>query len=256
MTSESNDNKRLIYFMLAASLSFFAIQYIMDVTGMNPPPKKPAGAAKNARPGVPIDDPKAVDAAAAKADAPAKADVAAGDDAPKSDPPALKVPTIEVVRPDDLLLGSLKKDGPGSGYHIEVQLEQKGAGILSVTSALYEAEFEENKPKHRALEILKAKSSPNAPPLPPSLAMTLVNPRDHGVDPADAAAAGIALAGGGELPLDGVVWEVVRDDQNRIVRPISKTEAARGRARCPRPSPGSSRARKSSSRRASTALTW
>ena len=100
-----------------------------------------------------------------------------------------------------------------------------------MASALYEAEFEEKQPKGRPLQILDRKVNPNAAP---SLALTLVNPRDRRVEPDDAAAAGILEPGGGELPLDGIVWEVVRDDKGRVVRPIAAGPGAEGRARVAR----------------------
>ena len=135
--------------------------------------------------------------------------------------PAPAPDAVAMVPTADLVLGSTAKTGP---YRLEVQLDQKGAGVTSVASSRYEAEFvteKPNQPKHRPLQILKPD-----PLAPPSLAMTLVMPRDKAVDPDEAEAAGIKAADGGELPLDGVVWEVVRDDQGRVKRPVTRKPPA------------------------------
>ena len=80
--------------------------------------------------------------------------------------------------------------------------------------------------------------------------MTLVLPRDRGRRPRRGRRRRDRLEpGGGELPLDGVVWEVVRDDQGRVVRPV--TADARPEGRGP---PTPSRARRSSSGRRSDSL--
>ena len=52
-------------------------------------------------------------------------------------------PEIELVKPTELVLGSVTDKSAG-GYRIEVQLEQKGAGIYSVYSSRYDAEPEDN----------------------------------------------------------------------------------------------------------------
>ena len=60
----------------------------------------------------------------------------------RSRPPRPK-PEVELVKPSELVLGSLT-DKTAGGYRLEVQLEQKGAGIESVYSSRYDAELEDN----------------------------------------------------------------------------------------------------------------
>ena len=55
-------------------------------------------------------------------------------------------PVVEHVDPSELVMGSVVDKSP-AGYRIEVQLEQKGAGIESVSSSRYDAEFENGKPR-------------------------------------------------------------------------------------------------------------
>ena len=52
-------------------------------------------------------------------------------------------PEVELVKPSELVLGSLTDKSAG-GYLLEVQLEQKGAGIDSAYSSRYDAELEDN----------------------------------------------------------------------------------------------------------------
>ena len=80
-------------------------------------------------------------------------------------------PEIELVKPSELVLGSLTDKSAG-GYRIEVQLEQKGAGIDSVYSSRYDAEPEDNglgaMARKRPLRLIG-----HNPHWPPSLALTL-----------------------------------------------------------------------------------
>jgi YidC/Oxa1 family membrane protein insertase len=227
-----SNEKRLIVFTVVAFASILVLQYVMEVTGLVPPPPPPAKQAPlqagKAKPGADKDKDKAI----AKGEPPAKPGETTADAAtPKGEAPLgeagkakpkAKEPAIKLAEPAELVLGSLKKTGP-DGYRLEARFEQKGAGVSSLFSTLYEAEFVEGQKKHRPLELLKYD-----PLVPPSLAMTLVTPRDAGVDPAAAAAAGMDLdrTGGGELPLDLIVWEIVRDGDGHAVRAVSKPRGA------------------------------
>jgi len=239
-----SSEKRLILFTVVTFASILALQYGMEATGLiPPPPKKPlaqvagAGAGKDAA----ADRPAARDGATPALELPADPFVKAG---PPDEikPPAVEKaaprgPVVALAAPDELVLGSSENTGPG-GYRLRVRLDQKGAGVASVTSALYEAEFPEGqkgKARHKPLELLK-----NDPKSPPSLAITLVTPRDPSVDPAEAAAAGVGAnaSEAGELPLDYQVWEVVRGEGRSAVSPVTrpapagaagkKTDATRG----------------------------
>ncbi|MGA7501929.1 MAG: hypothetical protein WBX00_34950, partial [Isosphaeraceae bacterium] len=83
-----------------------------------------------------------------QAEAAAKNVAAPGQAAPKTDEKAVK-PSGEKPRSasaapvdsSELVLGSASDKTPG-GYRMEVQLEQNGAGVESVLSSRYDAEFE------------------------------------------------------------------------------------------------------------------
>jgi YidC/Oxa1 family membrane protein insertase len=217
-----SSDKRLITFFLVTFLSILAIQYAMELAGLTPPPPK--------KPQAPVAQAKPAEPAKGEAAKPGPGAVAAGQpgEAPEKEKdkedgkdkgdaaPEAKKPAVELADANELVIGSTRDAGP-DGYRLEVQLDQKGAGVESVSSARYEAEFEEGKPRRRPLQILKPDRF-----APLSLALTLVNPHNAPADPEAAAAAGIAVLGGTELPLDGIVWEVVRDQQGRAARPISK----------------------------------
>ena len=55
-----------------------------------------------------------------------------------------------------------------TGYRLEVQLEQKGAGVESLLSSRYDAEFEGRDKPHRPLQLIR-----RDPVWPPSLSLTL-----------------------------------------------------------------------------------
>ena len=137
-------------------------------------------------------------------------------------------PEIELVNVTELVLGSVKEKSAG-GYWIEAQLEQKGAGIYSVYSSRYAAEPEDNAARgvgrRRPLRLIDRNKH-----WPPSLALTLSQGTGAG------APAAAADGADGESPeddvlrkaaveaedtLDSVLWNVVRDDNGRIVRPVS-----------------------------------
>src|SRR5262249_29581833 len=113
--------------------------------------------------------------------------------------------------PSELILGSARNQGP-NGYRLEVQLEQKGAGVGSLASSRYSADNEGHRIASRPLQLLKYD-----PPAPPTLA-TSPN-EEHAAKPATDDEAQIDL---GEEPLAETVWDVVRDKQGRAVRPITK----------------------------------
>ena len=140
---------------------------------------------------------------------------------------ATSKPEIELVNVSELVLGSVKDKSVG-GYRIEVQLEQKGAGIYSVYSSRYDAEPEDNAlggiGRKRPLRLIDRNKH-----WPPSLALTLSQGKGAGAP----AAAADAPAGEGaeedvlrkaaveaEDKLDSVLWNVVRDENGRTVRSV------------------------------------
>jgi YidC/Oxa1 family membrane protein insertase len=136
---------------------------------------------------------------------------------------AVKEPGVEVVPETELVLGSVTDKSP-AGYRIEVRLTQEGAGIESVYSSRYNAEFEIGQKGTRPLALIRSRKDPNQPP---SLALTL-NQADApdklaaDLDPADEDA--IKRAGDAEDTLDSVTWEVVRDENHKIVRSVKGSD--------------------------------
>src|SRR3954447_26715101 len=173
-----SSEKRLFLFLALTFASILGIQYLMDVTGLNPPPRKPqfpnvaqAGKEKEKQ-----------ETAVPEKGAEKAAEPVANKGAEKSSDeakPSPARPEVALLEPDELVLGSAVDHAPG-GYRLEVRLEQKGAGVASVASSRYEAEFVEwQKQRHRPLEILRYDLL-----APPSLAITLPRlDRPGAVDP-------------------------------------------------------------------------
>ena len=227
-----SSEKRLVIFTVVTFLSILGIQYGLEVSGLvpPPPPKKPQAPVARLKPGADKEGVKAKGDEPVKPVAVAAADAPGASGAPGADGGVDKEKTrpkgseAAAASPEELTLGSRKNTGP-KGFHMEVRFDQKGAGVASLTSALYEAEFVEGQRKHQPLVLLRR--DPKFP-APPSLSITLVTPRDPSVDDAAAAAAGVATPGGGELPLDATLWEVIRDARGKAVRAVSR--AAQGKA--------------------------
>jgi YidC/Oxa1 family membrane protein insertase len=219
-----NNEKRIVLFVVLLSVWMLVYSFISREMGWNPPPKKLqrvppraalAGDDKEVKPGlVKADDTKpeqgeqkpAVDKTKDQPGAPAKPGVAAAPAAGSR---------IEIVDPAELVMGATGANP--DGYNIEVQLEQNGAGIESISSALFDAEFEEGKPGNRRLQLIR-----RDPTVPASLSLT-VNAGAQGAgaaapaDPDDDEAARLRRAAAdAEDPLASA-WEVVRD-QGKIVR--------------------------------------
>ena len=61
---------------------------------------------------------------------------------------------VDLVAADELVLGSSTDKTP-EGYRLEIQLDQNGAGIESVLSSRYDAEFEGRKNPHSPLQLIR-----------------------------------------------------------------------------------------------------
>jgi YidC/Oxa1 family membrane protein insertase len=204
-----SNEKRQILCILLIFVWVLAASRWLGLMQPTPPPKKPA-AATDAR-----KDTKKAEEAQGK-------NQVAGKEASTPEAAALQAAggsnaaqaAAALVDPRDLILGSATDKEP-DGYRLEVRLEQKGAGVESVFSSRYDAEFEGRRNLHLPLELIR-----RDPVVPPSLAMTLSH------DPADrpAAASAEAPAEPAEKPssppedlLDSVVWEVELHDGKPVV---------------------------------------
>jgi YidC/Oxa1 family membrane protein insertase len=236
MTNE----KRTVLFVILMVAWMIAAPYLLRLMGLNPEPRKPPPhlpriAAENQNDGIADrDKTKAVAQDKAKAE---PAGGKAGATARKAPEPAGQAPgkpEVELVNESELVLGSATDKSPG-GYRLEVQLDQKGGGVDSVFSSRYDAEFDPGMARKRPLQLMG-----RDPNWPPSLALTLNEPEAADGALSEKAAQGEeasanAQASEADLWKDLVVWEVVRDDQGRTVRPIARTaldpkEETEGRA--------------------------
>ncbi|QEH34162.1 Membrane protein insertase YidC [Aquisphaera giovannonii] len=134
-----------------------------------------------------------------------------------------KAPEVAHVDPSELVLGSATDKAP-DGYRLAVQLEQKGAGVESILSSRYDAEFEGRKNPHLPLQILR-----RDPIAPPSLSLT-INEEGKAAEVAqpevDDEASELAPPRITEDLLDSVLWEVVRDPEGHAVRVVRSQDPA------------------------------
>src|SRR5262249_54773015 len=114
-------------------------------------------------------------------------------------------------------------DRSPTGYRLEAHLTQQGAGIESLASSRYDDEAEPGVPGKQPLQLIH-----RDPAWPPSLALTLTQVRKPpaGAPAADAETRSIdpTAVANAEDWLESVIWEVVRDDRNRIVHPESRVD--------------------------------
>ena len=240
----SNEKRLLLCVLLIFGWVMIAPNLFRSL-GLLPPPAKKAPAPAQAAAG-PLEAGKKPGEGNAElkppvgqAEAAAKSVAAPGQAAPKTDEkagkPAGEKPGLTSAAPVDsseLVLGSASDKTPG-GYRMEVQLEQNGAGVESVLSSRYDAEFEGRINPHLPLQIIR-----RDPVARPSLSLTM------SVDPVASADAGPRAGNpeqdpGGDQPnlippsedlLDSVLWEVVRDDTGRIVLPLTGEDPISGKA--------------------------
>ncbi|WZO95920.1 YidC/Oxa1 family insertase periplasmic-domain containing protein [Isosphaeraceae bacterium EP7] len=201
--------KRLVLFFVLSVGMMLTTQMLLERWGLIPKPQPQQAAALAAAQAKDKEKPGEVSADPPKADAPVAAK--AKDDAAK-EPASIvaakaneapKAPDVPAVTKAELTLGSTATD---SGYALEVQLTQDGAGVADLRSSKYDAELDDNRrAARRPLSFIETKPDDTAPP---SLSFRLVQPDGAGAE---------ALA---PSPLDLRRWEVVRDDKGRAIRPV------------------------------------
>jgi len=211
--------KRFAIFLVLMIVWLYTAPYVFDFMGLKPPANKPARLdAKQATDLTKAGDDKQKIAGAEKADPKsAKAEI--------KQPAVPNGPEVELVPASRLVLGSATDKSP-DGYRLEVQLEQNGAGVATVSSSRYDAEFKDGNFQKHPLELIE-----RDPLWPASLSLTL-NPNAGKPSPvAPDAPEGASLIDADALAnledsLDRTLWEVVKDEQKNIVRPISKEDPA------------------------------
>jgi len=218
-----SQQKQIVRFFVVVFCWMILSSYISKMMGWNPPPKKPAAQAaadKDKEPKPELAQAKAEAGPAPKRDSQPgirKGRDQAGAEAKKKDGPERPRPAeIELVKFQDLVLGSSADKSP-DGYRLEVWLDQKGAGVESLYSSRFNAEFEFGKARRRPFEFIHRSAL-----APPSMALTLSKGgggvhADQSPDDDEKAALRKAAADAEDM-LDDVVWEVVRDQNGKIVR--------------------------------------
>jgi YidC/Oxa1 family membrane protein insertase len=235
--STMSNEKRMVLTLVLTVASVWGLQELLVRTGVLPrqPIVDPAAEvakedpAKDKGKNKPKDAVKLADAAkppGAKGDVLPK-DVFAPDvseDKDKEKNSAVLKPGPKLARPEELVLGSDEDDSP-AGYHLRLQLDQRGATVLVATSAKYDAEFKENQPRNLGRNPrLKLIDTDPFSEAPGSLAMTLTStakaPRPISADPEDTTIEPPKV----EAVLDVKLWEVVRDkDDAPAVRTVVRT---------------------------------
>ncbi|OJW16360.1 MAG: hypothetical protein BGO49_18590 [Planctomycetales bacterium 71-10] len=222
-----SNERRLVVFVMLTFLWVMGFPMLLQKLGWMPAPapKKPAAAQAGA------DAAGKPDAVAAAKPEDAKPDAGGAKPAGEAKPEADE-PKIELVPAAELTMGSLDDRSPGA-YRFQIQLDQKGAGVASVLSSRYEADFEGRVNPHRPMQLIGR--DPNRPNTVGSWA----RPLSMTLSPLDAAGRlaptipaermQLAAMNPGAPPsadlLDIETWDVVRDDQGRAVRPLSRPAA-------------------------------
>lgn len=229
-----SNERRFALFVALMFAWLLGFPYLLQMLGLAPPPPKPkpkpdAVATEKSEPGAKKiaeakkdgrGELKAAEGAAASEGEAEPGDE--GETATAGEAPKTEIPLVDRA---ELVMGSLSDKSP-DGYRYELQLNQKGAGVDSFTSSRYEAEFETRKNPHQPLRLI---SRDRELIWPPSLALTLSPPdalpratppdlreKLEEIDPNTPVT---------EDLLDAQLWEVVRDDQGRAVRPASRAAA-------------------------------
>lgn len=208
--------KRLVLFLILSVASLWGMQFLMGQLGMLPPPRPPVaqapeapGKAADAKP----DEIASATPVAEKPEAKAGAEPEVKPDAPK---PEEAAPEVALVRLTERTLGSAS-DHKAGGYRLELVIDQHGGGVESLRSSRIEAEIKEGMPRNRPLELIQGEPSNTHPN---SFTMTVRSAHDADGNPVptpEPGPGGLVVG-----PSAAVLWEVVRDDQGRAIRPISR----------------------------------
>ncbi len=200
-----SSQKRQVLFVVLSIILMVGIQVLMDRLGLNPPPPPPKPAPAPA----PV-DPAIAQQAAPAVDPARPAAAPAQPGAMAQAPTPAKKPEPPEVKPGELVLGSTDNTDP-SAYRIEVRLDQRGAAVRQLRSARFDGETIDGIPDRKArLQLIQDDPLSKAPK---PFAITLV-PAGRPIDPAFP---------NGEVPLDTVRWEVVRDGPDApAVRTVRK----------------------------------
>jgi YidC/Oxa1 family membrane protein insertase len=215
-----SNEKRFVLCMVLMVLWMLAWPYFARRMGLMPEPKKPPAEAVVAKDAEKKEEPAAKTEVVAEKPEPPKAQEPAKALAQAAEPPPKK-PDVELIDESQLVLGSVNDHDP-SGYRLEAWLIQKGAGIDVLLSSRFDDEFENGVAIKRPLKLIQRDTT-----WPPSLSLTLNTDADAALPaPPEGDDAAIVAAREAEDWLNSVTWEVVKDDQGRIRRPVSMIDPA------------------------------
>lgn len=206
--------KRFATFLLLMLIWLYTFPYVFDMLGLKPPEKKPTPveAKQDKEAGKKPADPLATKGETKKV----------GPDGKEiKDPDAPKTPQVEMIPAEKLVLGSSTDKSP-DGYRLEVQLEQGGAGVATLASSRYDAEFKDGSFEKKPLQLIE-----RDPVWPASLSLTLSHDAVKPILPE--LPDNVSLIDPDSLSnlediLDRVLWDVVKDDQKNVVRAITKED--------------------------------
>ena len=146
-----SSEKRLFLFLVLTFASILGIQYLMDVTGLNPPPPKKPQAVAQAKKAERTGRRGREGRKKRRREGRGGRHRQGGKSSRRPRRSPKPKPRWPWSTPSELVLGSVRPDA--RRLSARGPLEQKGAGVASVASSRYEAEFVEGKKqRHRPLE--------------------------------------------------------------------------------------------------------
>ena len=159
-----NNEKRFVLFIILMFFWMMGFPYVMRLLGLNPPPKKPPG--RRGRGGRGREEGRAGRRGeGAGQGRGGEGGRGTGQEAGGSGPrpsPTRRSPKSPWSTRAELVLGSETDSSPG-GYRLEAQLTQKGAGIESLSSSRFDAEYEDGRAVKRPLQLIETGFRPGRP---------------------------------------------------------------------------------------------
>ncbi len=214
-----SNEKRFVLCMVMMVLWMLAWPYLARRMGLMSEPKNPPADAVVAKDAEKAEEPPTKPEAEAKPETPKAQEPAKALAQPTETPP--KKPDVEIVNEPDLVLGSVTDHDP-DGYRLEAWLTQKGAGIDVLLSSRFDAEYENGVALKRPLKLIQRDTT-----WPASFSLMLNAEGAAAVPvPPEGDTTVISAAREAEDWLDRVTWEVVKDEQGRIRRPVSMVDPA------------------------------
>jgi YidC/Oxa1 family membrane protein insertase len=209
-----DNSKRLVLFFVLSFVLMMATQSLMEAMGWLPRRgQRPAAAEGEAAAEAPAATDGLVRAFAGDPGSPpAFAPLPANEPPPAiagPEVPAARADRVDVVPEHELVLGEADPKAPhDSGYHMRVELTQRGGGVRRVLLAYHEEQEDGRRVPGQRLALIDVDPADYAEDLPPPLGIDLAVPRGQG-QPDEIVHTGVEP------------WEVVRDEQGQFVRRLA-----------------------------------